>query len=102
MNGPQLSIFDPPRARTCDPETSHAAAARVDGFAHEHFGKILVALKQGRGTIYQIAERCGLDHVQVARRLPELAAAVPAKVRPTGEKRPSPKGGSPCRVWELT
>lgn len=87
-----------PRARRRDPATSHVAAARADEFAHEHFGKILAALEQGRGTIHELAHRAALDHVQVARRLPELEAA--ARARPTDETRPSP-GGRPCRVWEI-
>lgn len=88
------------RARRTDPETSHAAAKAVD-FAHGHFALIMGSLKEhGAGTIYEIAERTGLDHVQVARRLPELARANPPVVRRTAERRKSPKGRA-CDVWAL-
>jgi predicted ArsR family transcriptional regulator len=86
-----------PRARTSNAATSHAAAARVREFDGEHYAKILEALKRP-GTIHEIAERCGLDPVQVARRLSELEKALPPRALPTDETRPSPRG-RPCRVW---
>jgi hypothetical protein len=88
----QLGFFDPPRARSRDPETSQHSAARVDEFAAAHYALIWKALEMP-GTIHELAERTSLDHVQVARRLPEMS-----RVRPTEERRPSPTG-RPCRVW---
>lgn len=94
----QLALDFTKRARRDDPVTSHQAAAQVQEFAHHHHAKILGSLiTQGRATIHELAERLGLDHVQIARRLPELQAL--AVARPTDETKPSPKG-RPCRVWE--
>ena len=84
------------RARRTDPATSHAAAAQTD-FYLDHFRRITEAL-QDPGTIYEIADRTGLTHVQVARRTPEMQEEGLIRVRP-GETRPSPSGRA-CRVWE--
>ena len=95
---PQLALDFSKRARRRDPDTSKLAAARLGEFAHDHHAKILGSLvTQGKGTIYEIAARTGLDHVAVARRLPELEALMVAQ--PTKETKPSPKGRA-CRVWE--
>lgn len=83
------------RARRSDPETSHAAAAQLSS-AEAHCGAILGALADGEATIYQIASRTGLNHVQVARRLPELKAD--GKAVPTGQTAAAPTGRQ-CRVW---
>lgn len=86
------------RARRSDPETSHAAARAAVGLAADHHAKILGSLiTQGAGTIYELAERICLDHVAVARRLPELEARQVA--RPTQVTRQGPTGRQ-CRVWE--
>lgn len=90
----------PPRARSDDPATSQLAAARVGEFAGEHYRVILKALAQGNGTIYEIADRAGMTHVQVARRLPELKNEDQVEVIPL-QRRPSPSGRS-CQVWRLT
>lgn len=87
------------RARAGDPETSHAAAAAVPGFASAHFSAIVEALKEGPATKTVIAARTGLDGVAVARRLPELQKR--GAVEPTGETRPSATG-RPEREWRLT
>lgn len=103
--GVQIGLFDfaatgrrvelePPRARRCDPDTSHASAARVGEFDAIHFDKIKKALATP-GTIYDLADRTGLDAVQIARRLPEMRG-----VRRNGKKKPSPRG-RPCGEWEL-
>ena len=98
MSAPPLALDFTTRARRDDPVTSHQAAARVAEFAHAHQAVIVGSLmSQGAGTIYEIAARTGLDHVQVARRMPELEALQVA--RPTAETKPSPKGRA-CRVWE--
>lgn len=104
----QLSIFehpprgalappaDPPRARREDPATSQLAAAAAKDLAGEHYCAILDALDAGDGTIYELALRTGLTHVQVARRMPELEKAL--KATTTDETRASPSGRA-CRVW---
>ena len=94
----QLSIsFDPPRARRSDPETSRIAAERANEFAAAHYQKILTALSEiGKGSIYDVADRAGMSHVQVARRTAEMDGK---RIRTIpGEKRRSPSG-RPCRVW---
>jgi predicted transcriptional regulator len=92
----QLSIFDPPRARRADPDTSHQAAEQVAEFACAHYSLIWAALR-APFTIYELAERTGLTHVQCARRLPEMEAL--GHVVVTEERRPGPSGRM-CRVWE--
>ncbi len=96
---PPMPLFDRPRevpaARATDPGTSHAAATKVVTFRGDHHRRILAALSEPR-TIYEIAQACGLDHVAVARRMPELERD--GKAEPTDETRKSPSG-SPCRVW---
>lgn len=88
--------LEPVRARRSDPETSQIAAGFAREFAARHAAKIWCALKDdGPATIYELAERTGLDHVQIARRLSELQ---PVLAEPTGETRVGPSG-RPCRVW---
>lgn len=88
----QLGLFTPaPRARRRDPETSHAAAAKAVSIASDHRTRIAAALEKGNGNIYELGARCGLSHVQVARRMIEMETAGAA--HPTEEKREG------CRVW---
>lgn len=82
--------FAAPAARRRDPDTSKAAARRALDFAAGHYARIYAALETD-GTIYEIGQRCGLDHVAVARRLPEMAKAGLAE--PTAARREG------CRVW---
>lgn len=84
------------RARATDPETSHEAAERVGDLASVHHREIGAALRKQPGTIYSLAWRTGLSHVQVARRLPEMQKLGLAE--PTGDTALSPSG-RPCRVW---
>lgn len=85
------------RARTSDPQTSVAAAARVSEFAASHYAVILLALRdKGPASIYELAKRTKLDHVAIARRLPEMQDR--ALVDTTDEKRAGPTGRK-CRVW---
>lgn len=78
--------------------TSHLAAAKVIEFGHAHQAVLLGwLLTAGAATIYELADRSGLTHVQVARRLPELEALGAA--RPSGATRIGPTGRQ-CRVWE--
>lgn len=54
-----------------------------------------MAVLKGRMSIKDIAAALGdLDHVQVARRMPELKEK--GRARPTDEKRDG------CRLWERT
>jgi hypothetical protein len=100
MSEPQLPLDFSKRARRADPQTSHDAAASAGEFAHGHYALILGSLGlHGEQTIYQLAEHTGLSHVQVARRLPEMADAVPAMAKRTNRTRPSPSGRD-CTVWE--
>lgn len=83
-----------PRVRSTDPDTSHAAAAQATDLAIDHRSLIIFALDTP-GTIYDIAERTGLDVNQVARRMGELESLY--LVRTEGKA----KGGTGrlCRVW---
>ena len=77
-------------ARAGDPQTSHDAAERAAAFGVNHRNRIMAAL-DAPGTIKELAERCGLDHVAVARRMKEcerLGLAAPSADRRDG-----------CRVW---
>lgn len=61
------------RARSTDPTTSHAAAARAARFAESHAGRILAAVRKcGNATAHSISCYTGLSVVQIDRRLPEL------------------------------
>ena len=68
------SLADLPlfKARSNNPPTSHAAAARVKEFQSEQHAKILDALAAGPAGASRIAERCGLSSHQVGKRLHEL------------------------------
>lgn len=97
----QLGLqLDPPRARRRDPDTSREAAERVNEFAAAHYQKIIAALRLGPGSIYDLADRAGITHVQAARRMGELEVGKQVRVV-QGEKRRSPSG-RPCRVWART
>lgn len=88
--------LEPARARRRDPETSQVAAGSAREFSARHAAKIWCALRdEGPATIYELAQRTGLDHVQIARRLSEMQ---PWHAEPTGESRAGPSG-RPCRVW---
>jgi hypothetical protein len=87
----QLTFDDAPLARRGDPETSHAAAAASAEFRGEHQAKILDALRwYGPMGKTGIAKTSGLDHIAVARRLPELQRKGLAS--PTGRTVPSTSG----------
>lgn len=85
-----------PAARRSDPATSKAAARAAATFVSEHHQRILDALDFGC-TCHELAALTGLDHVAIARRLPELEAA--GRVRKTGKTRPAANGRQ-CTVWE--
>ena len=84
-------------ARRSDPETSHAAGKRAAQFRSDHHRRILAALAMSSGTIYELAVLTGIDHVAVARRLPELERI--GQAMPTGSTKPGPTG-TKCRVWQ--
>lgn len=88
----QLCLLLPlPSARRLDPETSREAARKAASFANNHRDRIHAALAEP-GNIYDIAERTGLDHVAVARRMKEMQEMGLA-VTVDGERRDG------CRVW---
>lgn len=67
----QLSIDYLPRARSSDPETSHEAAAKVDG--RTLADSVLKDLQNhGPATSHEIAERMGLSLVTVSPRMKPL------------------------------
>jgi len=95
----QLTLDDAPLARRSDPETSHAAAEASAEFRGEHHRKILEVLGwYGPLGKSGIAKLSGLDHVAVARRLPELQRKGLAS--PTGRTVPSTSGRLE-REWGL-
>lgn len=62
-----------PRARSNDPTTSFEAAESIKEMAVQHCSKIYETLRNhGAMGKDSIAEKCGLDGNQVARRLSEL------------------------------
>jgi hypothetical protein len=85
-----------PRARNNDALTSHEAAFHALTFAKHYRARILAVLIRPM-TIYDIAEQTGLDHVQIARRMPELQTM--GLARPTGATERGRTGGM-CRLWE--
>lgn len=93
----QLELDMRTRARTSDPETSHDAAAKARSFAQGHYHLICQALRHGPQTIYEIADRTGLTHVQVARRTAEMNGV---QIERCAETRPSPSGRA-CHLWRL-
>jgi len=93
---------DPPdphtHARSSDPHTSHAAAARLQR-AVVHRLMIMDALKViGSGTFEEIAEAAGMRDSQVWRRLPDLHDLGVAM--PTGKERIG-KSRRAQRIWTL-
>jgi predicted ArsR family transcriptional regulator len=87
----QLTFADVQRARTADPETSHAAARQARGLAGEHRRMILAVMARGGDwTAHEIAEVAGLTAVQVCRRFAELERD--GQIRETVNTRPTPSG----------
>lgn len=88
-----------PLARATDPTTSHVAAASMGQGAARHRAMILYELQRDRRprTYAEIADACGLEKHQVARRLPELldegVVRRLAAMRDTPSKRPA-------HLWE--
>lgn len=59
-------------ARSNDPPTSQAAAARAVTFKGDHARKILAALELGPAGQTVIGQRCNLDKHKVGKRLGEM------------------------------
>ncbi len=101
MSG-EPDLFDPrPLARRSDPETSHEAAARVTEFLVTHDAIILAVLRERPFSGFnseQIADRCSLTQVQVARRMKHLADA--GVVIRTAEATPQ-RSTREATVWKL-
>lgn len=67
---------DYPRARSTDPETSHAAARAIPSKAAREATEVLTALRANPGcTSRELAAKAGGDRYVYARRLPELRDA---------------------------
>lgn len=92
--------FATTHTRRTDPSTSRRAAeSMVVGSEAQRQAVYWALLQAGRPlTADEIAKRCGLDKVQVCRRLPELERDSLAE--PTDETRPTPSG-RPSRCWRL-
>lgn len=88
----ELPLFRP-RARRSDPRTSHAAADSMVAGADQHRRRILNHLRliaPDNATKDEMARACGLDDVQVARRISELVET--GLVEASGETRPTATG----------
>lgn len=94
----QALVFDAPRARARDPQTSHAAASRAKALQTAHCCLVLGALRQGAAGKDEIGRRAGLTGVAVCRRLAELEKA--RAVKPTGRTVESDSGRQE-REWCL-
>lgn len=95
--------FERTHARRSDPTTSKAAARSALGTAEEHREAIYWALlRAGVPLNYeQIAQRSGLDPVQVGRRLSEmLDPKQDGRVERMSETRPT-RTGRPAHLWRL-
>lgn len=70
----QMTLDELRRSRRDDPETSKAAAAKSHGLAAAHCALIRGVLWASAYplTSHEIAERCGLQPVQVSRRLGQM------------------------------
>lgn len=85
-----------PRVRATDPITSFEAADQAKELASKHHKTIIEALKTGAMGKDGIAAKTGLDGIQVARRLSELAKM--GLIELTGNKAQS-KSGRSEREW---
>ncbi len=86
-------------AKSNDPPTSHAAAARVKEFQRQQHAWILEALAAGPAGASRIAERCGLNSHQVGKRLKELEVA--GRITLTGRTVASASRRGE-REWKIT
>jgi hypothetical protein len=92
-------ITDKARARRNDPETSKAAARSIGNFADNHCRLIYEAIRQfGPMGKTRIAQKAGIDHVAVGKRLPDLQRCGVAYPTDKTEKSGS---GRQERIWRL-
>ncbi len=90
------------RVRAHDAGTSVTAAERASKFAGKHCEAIAAALNGRDLTVREIAAAIGLTHIQVARRMPEMARGGQVHVvthMVDGELKDLERDG--CRVWRL-
>ena len=85
-----------PRARNCDPSTSHEAADAVQRLARSQIIKIHAALGIGPQGAEQIGDRVGLQAYEVRKRLPELERQCLAVATSVTRKT---RTGRSERVW---
>ena len=91
--------FTTTHAHRHDPDTSVQAARGAQGLAERHNPIIAtVLLFYGPLTSGEIADKCELNYLQVARRMSDLRED--GKVLDSGERRRSP-GGRKAAVWKL-
>ncbi len=78
--------------RTTDPVPSHLAAESMQASAAQQHLTILGVLRRaGQALTAQgVAARCGLDYVQVGKRMHELRRA--GRIRKSGHRYPNPSG----------
>ena len=91
----------PALARRSDPPTSHEAAAKMQrsGRADAHCAIVLAAVVAHPGLTYrELADLCGLDPVEVMRRLGDLQLGLTPKVV-KAEARQSANGGNRMTTW---
>lgn len=94
-----IEMFDMPRARRRDPETSKRAGINAATFASSHAGRILQALRQhGPMSPAQMFTFTGLSVVQCDRRRKEMIGAGLVRVQTDAEGNPVEHDG--CEVWE--
>lgn len=92
-------MFDMPRARRRDPETSKRAGVNAAKFASSHAGRILQALRQhGPMSPAQMFTFTGLTTVQCDRRRKEMISAGLVRVQTDAAGNPVEHDG--CEVWE--
>lgn len=87
-------------ARKTDSAGSHRAAKEMEasGALTDHASRIMAVLNQGGGwTAYEIAEACGLNNVQVSRRLSAMPGV--RKMGEAGARKCKVTGGSCATYW---
>lgn len=101
-----LFEWQPPLARSTDPETSHEAAE--DATMRASRGRLLVLevlAKLGAKTDFELADSTGWQQTSIGKRRGECVAAGLVQVSIDGKgaviKRQTPSG-SLARVWEIT
>lgn len=92
-----IDLFDAPRARRRDPQTSKDAAAAAKELASRHHKMIMSALSHGACGKDRIATRTALDGAQVCRRLSEMERV--GLIKPTGRNVKSTSGRNE-REWQ--